>query len=277
MFRAVAKRDLGQVAEAQADYEKALEIDPTNSTAIDALKAFRKNDGAREEDDKDEEEAAVHPTDAALLKLIRALTLSGETVELGRRLVKQRRVVGPREVNETDGSPSSVLVATVLPLEAGRETSGSSGHSVTLHLKDRTAACTCVVGTAFKDCQHIGAAVEYFKSHPPSANGATQEFLLGTVCEDVDRPSLEARSKGDLCRMLSINKQSTTGRKAELVDRILDGMQNGALPRCPKCNGGVVRYCSETKSFVCKVRFPDRMEPCGYSTSNVERMPWVRI
>lgn len=41
--------------------------------------------------------------------------------------------------------------------------------------------------------------------------------------------------------MLEANHQLKGGSKPELVDRIIDAKLFGALPKCPKCGGGVLR------------------------------------
>ena len=43
----------------------------------------------------------------------------------------------------------------------------------------------------------------------------------------------------ELKRHLRANAQMLTGKKAELVDRCVDGELRGALPKCPKCVQGV--------------------------------------
>ena len=42
--------------------------------------------------------------------------------------------------------------------------------------------------------------------------------------------------------MLRNNFQSTTGTKDNIVDKCADGIVLGAIPRCPKCFGGRLKF-----------------------------------
>jgi hypothetical protein len=46
---------------------------------------------------------------------------------------------------------------------------------------------------------------------------------------------------------LEANNQKKTGAKSELVERCIDGKLFGALPKCPKCGGGILRVTYDAK------------------------------
>lgn len=60
------------------------------------------------------------------------------------------------------------------------------------------------------------------------------------------------------------NKQLIGGKKAELVDRCVDGELNGALPVCPTCGAGKLKLNEDKKGVSCPGYFD---EDCGMRIS----------
>jgi len=84
----------------------------------------------------------------------------------------------------------------------------------------------------------------------------------------------------ELCRL---NDYKVTGTKKELVERVVDGMMYGAIPRCPKCNAGYLRVKFKGSKFgldgqgqfSCPGHFDDSdFVSCDFESESVERVPW---
>jgi hypothetical protein len=79
--------------------------------------------------------------------------------------------------------------------------------------------------------------------------------------------------------LLELNKQSTSGARPALVDRVVDGMLRGALPPCPRCR--VVNGSSSGGSGGGQLAFVAHKYRCvvpGCSfpgASSVKRTPWI--
>ena len=65
------------------------------------------------------------------------------------------------------------------------------------------------------------------------------------------KESLSPLTVADLKERLKKNDQKCSGSKAELIDRVADGMVRGRIPRCPKCGAGRLRYDSENSLYRC--------------------------
>eukprot|EP01103_Thecamoeba_quadrilineata_P000806 TRINITY_DN1070_c0_g1_i1.p1 TRINITY_DN1070_c0_g1~~TRINITY_DN1070_c0_g1_i1.p1 ORF type:complete len:185 (+),score=49.89 TRINITY_DN1070_c0_g1_i1:47-601(+) len=63
------------------------------------------------------------------------------------------------------------------------------------------------------------------------------------------KEALNSKTMLELKEMLRENNQKVTGVKADLVDRISDGMVHGQLPKCPKCFGGFLNFNSSMISL----------------------------
>lgn len=97
---------------------------------------------------------------------------------------------------------------------------------------------------------------------------------------DLDRPKtgrvtarvrrfLEAQRLDALKAMLRHNGQQVSGNKSELLARITRCIEYGCLPRCPTCEGGLMKEEKRKSKFV--YRCPGYMEGtdfqnCGFTT-----------
>ncbi len=76
--------------------------------------------------------------------------------------------------------------------------------------------------------------------------------------------------------MLRANDQITGGTRNELVDRIVDRVEHGNLPRCPQCFVGRLRVRADG-SFSCPGGYDDdEYQECNYhaAAGAVERPAW---
>ena len=70
------------------------------------------------------------------------------------------------------------------------------------------------------------------------------------------KESLKAMKVPELKERLRANDQIVTGTKSQLIDRVADGITNGALPRCPRCGLGRMRV-SKWGGFYCPGGYDD--------------------
>lgn len=75
--------------------------------------------------------------------------------------------------------------------------------------------------------------------------------------------------------MLRSNRQPVSGVKAELVRRVSEGVVLGALPPCPQCFGGKLKYDIETGVITCNgFMDDDEYTFCYYRAADAERGAW---
>lgn len=85
--------------------------------------------------------------------------------------------------------------------------------------------------------------------------------------------SMQKLSIAELKALLKHNDQVLTGTKPELVERASYGKAFGALPRCPKCAGGKIKYSSA--KYICPGYMDDDVfHKCFFSADIVTRNPW---
>ena len=71
------------------------------------------------------------------------------------------------------------------------------------------------------------------------------------------------------------NAQKITGRRDELVERVAQGIVLGALPLCPLCGMGKLRFDLRTGVYSCPgFRDENNYHSCAFESTNVERTPW---
>eukprot|EP00811_Abedinium_folium_P037031 NODE_9684_length_1406_cov_4.647381.p2 GENE.NODE_9684_length_1406_cov_4.647381~~NODE_9684_length_1406_cov_4.647381.p2 ORF type:complete len:402 (+),score=111.75 NODE_9684_length_1406_cov_4.647381:95-1207(+) len=104
------------------------------------------------------------------------------------------------------------------------------------------------------------------KGKDPALQGAPAK-----VVEELQKLGVNA-----LKALLRTHDMSTTGTKAELVARCADGKAFGALPRCPQCSGGRIRF--EAGIYRCPGYMDDDdFNPCNFKASTIERLPWQSV
>ena len=72
-------------------------------------------------------------------------------------------------------------------------------------------------------------------------------------------------------------------RKNDLILRCIDGILNGAIPRCPRCstqgrgNRSYLTYDKETGYYLCNGTFDPKAQrklECDFYSQSVMRKPW---
>ena len=82
-------------------------------------------------------------------------------------------------------------------------------------------------------------------------------------------------SLDSLKALLKSNRQVVSGAKTELVQRCAEGSVLGALPSCPLCSGGKLRFNSKTGIYLCPGYMDDDVfKPCYYNSTTVTRNQW---
>ncbi len=90
----------------------------------------------------------------------------------------------------------------------------------------------------------------------------------------IDLFSLE--NNNDLKDLLRKNNQKISGSKSELVERCSEGKLLGALPNCPKCFGGKLRFNLKTGEYSCPGYMEDTtMIYCNFKSNDVKRNAWL--
>lgn len=144
-----------------------------------------------------------------------------------------------------------------------------------------------------RPCAHIGAVLLVLKKkqeeedaegeqtdrrprkplfvHPDRRLSAAQKAQ-----ETIDRQRLSKYTVSTLRSMLARNHQKKAGTKEELVNRSVDGMARGALPKCPLCQQGQLWYCGG--KYRCYGSFDQRSlrrVPCSFEAAVVARNTWI--
>lgn len=94
--------------------------------------------------------------------------------------------------------------------------------------------------------------------------------------------SYAAKSIAELKDTCALNGQLKGGNKQELVDRCVDGLLYGALPKCTLCGGGLLRVVYPSKyghggqgRFSCPGFYDDdTFKRCSFTSNSVERDAW---
>lgn len=84
------------------------------------------------------------------------------------------------------------------------------------------------------------------------------------------------KTNNDLKELLKKNGQIQTGKKEELVHRCAESKLLGALPACPKCSTGKLRFNYKTAIFRCPGQVDDAgtFIYCGFNSEDVKRNDW---
>jgi hypothetical protein len=88
--------------------------------------------------------------------------------------------------------------------------------------------------------------------------------------------ALAGKTINDLKTMLRANDQLTGGTRGELVERVVDRVVNGNLPRCPQCYVGRLRVNAKGK-FSCPGGYDDdEYQECSFTgvAGSIERPAW---
>jgi hypothetical protein len=140
---------------------------------------------------------------------------------------------------------------------------------------------------------HLGKLKEEVGKLPAAveaAEAATKESAPGATKLEPTPPSkavlakiakaeeeLEGMTVDQLKALLQLNDQIVSGSKSDLVQRAGHQMVMGAVPHCPLCKGGHLRYDIKTGEYQCP-GFHDKVEdkpiPCSFTTHTIHRKPW---
>jgi hypothetical protein len=91
---------------------------------------------------------------------------------------------------------------------------------------------------------------------------------------EAQRDYLESLSIEQMKKKLGLNDQVKTKTKKQLMYAIADCLQNGCMPRCPKCFGGRVKR-SAKGLYYCPGSFDDdEFVSCSFEAKKVDRPAW---
>jgi hypothetical protein len=104
-------------------------------------------------------------------------------------------------------------------------------------------------------------------------------ILSSTQKADLGKYQIELNSKNikELKEILKKNNQVMTGIKGDLVERCAQGKVLGAVPNCPKCIAGKLRFNIKTGAYVCPGYMNDTdFVHCNFkATEGINRNTWV--
>ena len=90
------------------------------------------------------------------------------------------------------------------------------------------------------------------------------------------KDGFNVKSINDLKEALKKNNQKISGTKAELIERCAEGKLLGAVPNCPKCFGGKLRFNIHSGEYKCPGFMEDTtMVHCSFKSFDVKRNPWT--
>lgn len=76
--------------------------------------------------------------------------------------------------------------------------------------------------------------------------------------------------------ILKKNNQKVSGNKKEIVERISDGRLFGAIPNCPECFTGKLRFNNKTGVYSCPGYMDDtKFHHCGFKSHDIIRKIWI--
>jgi len=110
---------------------------------------------------------------------------------------------------------------------------------------------------------------------PPPPPPPPPAVTIDPVLHQQRLTHIQGKSITDLKTMLRTNDQVTTGTKTELVARVLDRVEHGNLPRCPKCYIGRLRVTSS--GYTCPGGYDDdEYKGCDFNATfdEVQRPDW---
>lgn len=107
---------------------------------------------------------------------------------------------------------------------------------------------------------------------------AKKKFLSNDQTIELKRLTdlYSAQSMNDLKSLLKKNNQKISGNKGELVERCAQGKLLGAVPNCPQCSGGKLRFNINTGDYFCPGYVEDTtLIVCNFMSKDVKRNEWI--
>lgn len=89
------------------------------------------------------------------------------------------------------------------------------------------------------------------------------------------KETYESMSQAELKAMLKLNNQPVSGNKSDLVERCAEGKVLGALPVCPLCGAGKLRFEGSKGTYKCPGYMDDdEFKACFYTSTTADRTTW---
>jgi len=135
--------------------------------------------------------------------------------------------------------------------------------------------CTCSVGTEGK-CKHLVALLFTLLESEGNSEKKPDRFARSAEDQTAIKSKINEMSHNSIATLkdlLKMNDQSTSGVKAELLEKVADGVLFGALPRCPKCSGGRLKVMGNM--YTCPgFMEDDAFQDCDFTSMDIKRTPW---
>eukprot|EP00070_Physeter_catodon_P036426 XP_028343320.1 poly [ADP-ribose] polymerase 1-like [Physeter catodon] len=86
----------------------------------------------------------------------------------------------------------------------------------------------------------------------------------------------EKETVATLRSLLRMNNQKISGPKEELAHRVAECRVLGAIPKCPQCHVGFLRFDGSKKEYRCPgyVNEDGEYERCPFTCTDIKRLPW---
>lgn len=86
----------------------------------------------------------------------------------------------------------------------------------------------------------------------------------------------EKENAATLRSLLRMNNQKVSGPKEELAHRVAECRVLGAIPKCPQCREGFLRFDGNTGEYRCPgyVNEAGEYERCSFKSTDVKRLRW---
>jgi len=135
--------------------------------------------------------------------------------------------------------------------------------------------CTCPVGTEGK-CKHSVALLFTLLESEGNSEKKPDRFARSAEDESAIKSKINEISHNSVATLkdlLKMNDQSSSGSKQDLLEKVADGMLNGALPRCPKCGGGRLKVLGNM--YICPgFMEDDEFKDCDFTSMDIKRTAW---
>lgn len=194
-----------------------------------------------------------------------------EAAVQGRGSLKRKE--GPRQkrrstpLEEQQGSEPKKKRAKAEETRASQSPAKPKSASKESHSEDSTSAASKASG---ETSTSTGDSAERLKTDPGPLS-EEERSAIKRVADDV-----ESFTVSKLKELLRINDQKISGTKEELVQRVAECQVLGAIPRCPDCQGGHLRFDQNSGVYSCPGYMDEDGEyrRCGFKSKQVDRVAW---
>jgi hypothetical protein len=106
-----------------------------------------------------------------------------------------------------------------------------------------------------------------------AVNSKPSKEQLKQIAKEAE--ALGSNSIDQLKQLLRQNGQAVSGTKGELIERCSQGAVLGAIPICPLCGAGKLRFAIKTGVYTCPgFMDDDTFHKCVFASGSVARTPW---